>query len=156
MEKIKDYFKRYPLSNEVYECAGVLFHNRGAAESYGKGDVTKHTRESIEAAVLADSGDDEDDDVLKAARAEKAAQEAAEKAEAEKAAKEAAKKEAEEKAAAEKTAFVQTLKDTADLATIAYADRVKMVKGLELEAADQKAETLLAVLTAFKETLKAE
>lgn len=44
MEAIKDYFERYPHSNEVFVNDGVLFHTRGAAESYGKGDVVKHTR----------------------------------------------------------------------------------------------------------------
>lgn len=42
--KIKDYFKRYPRNNEVYECGGVLFHTSGAAQSYGRGEVKKHVR----------------------------------------------------------------------------------------------------------------
>lgn len=49
MEKIKDYFKRYPSSEEVYENGGQLFHNRGAADSYGKGETKRTTRKEIEA-----------------------------------------------------------------------------------------------------------
>lgn len=45
MNKIKDYFNRYPQSNEVYETDGVLFHTEGAAQSFGKGEITKHTRQ---------------------------------------------------------------------------------------------------------------
>ena len=118
MEKIKDYFKRYPLSNEVYECGGVLFHDRGAAESFGKGDVTKHTRESVMAEVKVD------DD----------------------------KKTPEE----EKAAAVATLKAAVDLTAVPYAEQKALVKTLGLEVADQKGDTLLAALAAFKETLKAE
>lgn len=44
MEKINDYFKRYPTSEEVYENGGLLFHNRGAADSYGQGETNRHTR----------------------------------------------------------------------------------------------------------------
>ena len=47
MDKIKDYFKRYPNSSEVFECGGLLFHTRGAAESYGKGDVKRYVRERV-------------------------------------------------------------------------------------------------------------
>lgn len=49
MEHIKDYFKRYPNSDQVFECDGVLFHTNGGAQSYGKGDVTKYTRKQVEA-----------------------------------------------------------------------------------------------------------
>lgn len=46
--KVKSYFDRYPLSNEVYEKGGKLFHTKGAADSYPKGDETKkHTRGQI-------------------------------------------------------------------------------------------------------------
>jgi len=48
MEKIKDYFERYPNNNEVFECGGKLFHTRGAAQSYGKGEITRYTREQVE------------------------------------------------------------------------------------------------------------
>lgn len=47
MEKLKDYFKRYPISQEVYENGGQLFHTRGAADSYGKGETKKYTRQSV-------------------------------------------------------------------------------------------------------------
>lgn len=47
MEKLKDYFKRYPTSQEVYENGGQLFHNRGAADSYGKGETKKYTRKEV-------------------------------------------------------------------------------------------------------------
>lgn len=49
MEKLKDYFKRYPTSQEVYENGGQLFHNRGAADSYGKGETKKYTRKEVAA-----------------------------------------------------------------------------------------------------------
>jgi hypothetical protein len=48
MEKIKDYFKRYPVSQEVYENGGVLFHTRGAADSYGTGETKRYTRKETE------------------------------------------------------------------------------------------------------------
>lgn len=47
MEKLKDYFKRYPASQEVYENGGQLFHTRGAADSYGKGQTKKYTRKEV-------------------------------------------------------------------------------------------------------------
>jgi hypothetical protein len=53
MEKLKDYFKRYPVSQEVYENGGQLFHNRGAADSYGKGETKKYTRQSVNSEQLA-------------------------------------------------------------------------------------------------------
>lgn len=53
MDKIKDYFKRYPKSKEVFECGGLLFHSRGAAESYGKGEVKRHAREGVTGAAEA-------------------------------------------------------------------------------------------------------
>jgi len=48
MEKLKDYFKRYPASQEVYENGGQLFHSRGAADSYRKGETRKYTRKEVE------------------------------------------------------------------------------------------------------------
>lgn len=45
MEKIRDYFKRYPNSTEVFENGGKLFHTRGAADSFGKGETKRYTRE---------------------------------------------------------------------------------------------------------------
>ncbi|MFT4168013.1 MAG: hypothetical protein QM653_02690 [Dysgonomonas sp.] len=53
MEKVKDYFKRYPVSQEVYENGGVLFHTRGAAESYGTGETKRYTRKDAEGATKA-------------------------------------------------------------------------------------------------------
>jgi len=50
MEKLKDYFSRYPQSKEVFENSGVLFHTRGAADSFGNASDTKrYTRNEIEA-----------------------------------------------------------------------------------------------------------
>lgn len=46
-DKIKDYFKRYPVSREVFENGNILFHTRGAADSYSKGETKKHTRISV-------------------------------------------------------------------------------------------------------------
>ena len=49
-EKLKDYFIRYPHNDEVYENNGVLFHSRGAADSFGNAQDTKrYTRTEIEA-----------------------------------------------------------------------------------------------------------
>jgi len=48
MDKIKDYFKRYPKSEEVFENSGKLFHTRGSADSFGKGETKRYTREQIE------------------------------------------------------------------------------------------------------------
>jgi len=45
-EKLKDYFTRYPNNDEVFENNGVLFHNRGAADSFGNAKETvRYTRE---------------------------------------------------------------------------------------------------------------
>ena len=57
MEQIKDYFDRYPHNDEVFEADGVLFHTRGAAESYTKGDVVKYTRAKVMAEPLAPEGE---------------------------------------------------------------------------------------------------
>ncbi|MDR1199053.1 MAG: hypothetical protein LBK94_08615 [Prevotellaceae bacterium] len=46
MEKIKDYFERYPNSNECFEAGGRLFHTHGAAISFGS-DVKKWTRADV-------------------------------------------------------------------------------------------------------------
>lgn len=43
--RIKDYFKRYPQNDEVYECGGVLFHTEGAAQSFGGGKVSRYVRQ---------------------------------------------------------------------------------------------------------------
>ncbi len=47
MKKVKDYFERYPNSNEVFENGGKLFHTRGAADSFGKGETKRHTRAEV-------------------------------------------------------------------------------------------------------------
>lgn len=47
-EQLKDYFTRYPHNDEVYENNGVLFHNRGAADSYGNAKETvRYTRAKV-------------------------------------------------------------------------------------------------------------
>ena len=45
--QLKDYFERYPNSMEVYVNGGVLFHDRGAADSYGRGETKRYTRADI-------------------------------------------------------------------------------------------------------------
>lgn len=45
-KKIVSYFKRFPQSDCVYECNGMLFHTRGAAESYGD-KISEYKREDI-------------------------------------------------------------------------------------------------------------
>jgi hypothetical protein len=47
MEKIKDYFKRFPQSDECYETEGRLFHTKGAAMSFGE-KIKKWTRAEAE------------------------------------------------------------------------------------------------------------
>lgn len=44
---IVDYFSRYPNSMEVYVNGGVLFHDRGAADSYGQSETKRYTRADI-------------------------------------------------------------------------------------------------------------
>lgn len=61
MEKIRDYFNRYPVAQEVFENGGILFHTRGAADSYGKTDTTKYTRSQAEASVTEDEKPTESD-----------------------------------------------------------------------------------------------
>lgn len=51
MDKIRDYFRRYPVSQEVYENGGSLFHTRGSADSYGKAETKRFTRKEVEAAA---------------------------------------------------------------------------------------------------------
>jgi len=48
MDKIRDFFKRYPNSVEVFENGGKLFHTRGAADSFGKGKTTGYTMDQVE------------------------------------------------------------------------------------------------------------
>jgi hypothetical protein len=48
MEKIKDYFKRYPNNDEVFENGSKLFHTRGAADSFGKSETKRYTRGEAE------------------------------------------------------------------------------------------------------------
>jgi len=59
MDKIKSYFERYPNSNEVFENGGKLFHNQGAAESFGQGETTKYTREQVEKSADGPASKDE-------------------------------------------------------------------------------------------------
>lgn len=49
MSKVNSFFERYPNSNEVFENGGKLFHDRGAADSYGKSETKKYIRESARA-----------------------------------------------------------------------------------------------------------
>lgn len=60
-EKLKDYFTRYPNNDEVFENNGVLFHNRGAADSFGNAKETvRYTRAKVMAeTILPEGGDDE-------------------------------------------------------------------------------------------------
>lgn len=48
MSQVKSYFERYPNSNEVFENGGKLFHERGAADSYGQSETTRYTRQQVE------------------------------------------------------------------------------------------------------------
>jgi hypothetical protein len=45
--RLKDFFTRYSTSDLVYENGGVLFLNRGEADSFGKGKTAEYTREQV-------------------------------------------------------------------------------------------------------------
>lgn len=126
MENLKDYFNRYPHNDEVFETGGVLFHTRGAAESYGKETPVRYTREKV-MSVTVDSDKDESD-ALKA-------------------------KEDAEKAY---STLLETFKAESDITAIKYEALKGYVKGFALETADKKQETLIAALTEFKNTLTVE
>lgn len=69
MEKIKDYFARYPNNDEVYEKGGVLFHTRGAADSYGNAKETvRHTRAKAMATPIVPEGGNDDAEKLEATK----------------------------------------------------------------------------------------
>ena len=52
-QKIKDYFDRFKEAVEVFVAGEeeFLFHKRGSAESYGKGEFKTFTRAEIEVAA---------------------------------------------------------------------------------------------------------
>jgi hypothetical protein len=127
MEKIKDYFNRYPQSQEVYENGGVLFHDQGSAESYGKGETTRYTREqlTVNTDPPADDIDSSADDIDSSA-------------------------DDINSSAADK------LKGIEDLSTLSYDDLKALVKALNLKPSNQKAETLTLALAEYKETHKDE
>lgn len=133
-EKVKDYFKRYPTSGECYVNGGLLFHTRGAADSYGKSETKKYTRNELQnnASQVED------------AEAARLAQEDADR----KAQEEADKK------AAQKVEAIKKIANTEDLMSIPYQEQVKLVKALDLETENQKGETILKELSDYKETLK--
>ncbi|MDR2472148.1 MAG: hypothetical protein LBD53_01110 [Tannerella sp.] len=109
-EKLKDYFERYPASEEVFENGGVFFHTRGAAESFGKGETTRYTRK---AALENANGNDF-------------------------------------------SIAVKFVRATDDVGAIKYEDMKKLVNQLGLQVENEKKETFVKALTAFKETLKDE
>ena len=133
MENLKDYFNRYPNNNEVFENDGVLFHDRGSAESYGKGDVTKHTRTKVMAETI-----DNEQSTVDSEKAEADALKAKEDA---------------EKAYA---TLLETFKDESDITAIKYEALKGYVKGFGIETADKKQDTFIAALTEFKNTLTVE
>lgn len=129
-EKIKDYFKRYPNSKEVFENGGHLFHTRGAADSFGKGETKKYPRPSVKSTTAESENLDDSE-------ADRLAQEVAKKAQL-------------------KAEAVLKIANTEDLSTIPYQEQVKLIKALELETENQKGETILKALSEYKETLKDE
>jgi hypothetical protein len=137
MEKIKDYFDRYPQSDEVFENDGVLFHTRGAADSFSKGDTVKYTR----AKVMAEKVDSEELTVD------------SEELELQKAADELKAKEEAEKAYA---VLLETFKAESDITAIKYEALKGYVKGFALVTSDKKQDTFIAALTEFKNTLTVE
>lgn len=137
-EKIKDYFKRYPNSKECFVNGGLLFHTRGAADSYGKDETKVHYRK-IEAATTTETEvDDAEAARLEQEEADRKAQEEA------------------DKKAAQKVEAIKKIANTEDLTSIPYQEQVKLVKALDLETENQKGETILKVLSEYKETLKDE
>lgn len=140
-EKIKDYFKRYPNSKECFVNGGLLFHTRGAADSYGKDETKVHHRTpaKTEAATTTETKVDD----AEAARLE---QEEIDRK---------AQEEADRKAA-QKVEAIKKIANTEDLTSIAYQEQVKLVKALDLETENQKGETILKALSEYKETLKDE
>lgn len=56
IDKLQDYFERYPQSEEVYVTDGLLFHKRGMAESYGSGEAKRYTRKEVEATTTEPAG----------------------------------------------------------------------------------------------------
>lgn len=55
MDKIKDYFDRYPNSEEVFENGGRLFHNSGAADSFAQTETKRYSRTEAEKAVQSET-----------------------------------------------------------------------------------------------------
>jgi len=137
MENIKDYFNRYPHNDEVYETDGVLFHNRGAAESYGKETPVRYTR----AKVMAETVNSEQSSVN------------SEELELQKDADELKAKEEAEKAYA---VLLETFKAESDITAIKYEALKSYVKGFALVTSDKKQDTFIAALTEFKNTLTEE
>ena len=137
MEKIKDYFDRYPQSDEVFENDGVLFHTRGAADSYSKGDTVKYTRAKVMAEAVISEQPTVNSEELEL---QKAADELKAKEEAEK----------------DYAVLLETFKAESDVSAIKYEALKVYVKGFAIETADQKKETLIAALTEFKNTLTVE
>ena len=45
--KLQSFFERHSLADIVYENGGVLFFDRGAADSYGKSQTAEYTRAQI-------------------------------------------------------------------------------------------------------------
>lgn len=127
--KIKSYFERYPKNDEVFENGGVLFHTKGAADSFGKSETKKYTRAELTA---------ETSEVPEVELTEEQKQ----------AAKEAAEKEAAELVKAE----AEKLK-TADIEKMDYNEMKRLVTLFKLAADDQKKETYIALLTSFKNSL---
>ena len=54
---LKDYFARYPKSEEVYMTDGLLFHLSGDAKGYGSGIAKRYTRHDIQEAEASHSPD---------------------------------------------------------------------------------------------------
>jgi hypothetical protein len=132
-EKLKDYFTRYPHNDEVFENNGVLFHNRGAADSFGDAKETvRHTRAKVMVETpLAPEGEQEP-------LAPKGEQEPL-----------------APKGEQEKEVAIELLKAT-DVETLDYNAMKALAKDLQLTTADQKKETLIAALIEYKTTLTVE
>ena len=126
-EKIKDYFTRYPHNDEVYENQGVLFHTRGAADSFGSAkDTLRHTRSKITAITEItqlnhNSVVQNSDNTVEVSKA----------------------------------SAIQLLKTT-DIETIEYSALKSIVKDLQLVTLNQKAETLRIALQEYKQKLNVE
>ena len=127
--KLKSYFERYPKNDEVFENGGILFHNKGAADSFGKSETKGYTRAEVTTPQSPEGEVNDTDNVELTDEQKQAAQGAAELVKAE----------------------MEKLK-VADIENMDYNEMKRLVSLFKLSSDDNKKETLIAVLTEFKKS----